>query len=147
MEVKMKRSQSRSLTRLTSLAVLSICLIFLWAGPSLSASGEKVTPEELKSMLDKNEPAVLIDVRTPEEFAAGHIPGARSMPIDTLENVESLPPGGRTILYCKSGKRSQRAFEILSGRGFTDLSVLEGGLEAWKESGGTVVEGPPPAKP
>jgi len=124
--------------------ILSLASLVLFAGPLLAAPPDRVTPEELKTTLDNSEPVVLIDVRTPEEFAAGHIPGSRSMPVDTLEGVERLPEG-KIILYCKAGKRTQRAFEILSKKGFTGLSVLDGGLDAWKASGGKV--DPPPPEP
>ncbi len=132
--------------RIPSLIILSIACLVLFAGTLRAAPPDRVTPAELKTMLDNNEPVVLIDVRSPEEFAAGHIPGSVSIPVDTIEGVASLPTGRRIILYCKAGKRTQRAFEILSGKGFTGLSVLDGGLDAWKASGGKVDTSPEPQK-
>lgn len=116
-------------------------LFFLLAGSSVSFSAERVTAGELKAMLEKKEKIVLIDVRTPQEHFEAHIPGSVLMPLDTLEGVTKLPEGGRHIIYCRSGKRSLKAVEILANKGFKGLSDLEGGINAWMAIGGPVVSG------
>lgn len=117
------------------------CLLFLFSSASLSVGAERVTAQELKTMLDRGEKIILIDVRTPEEHNEAHIPGSVLMPLDTLQGVSKLPSGGRHIIYCRSGKRSLKAMEILSANGFKNLSDLEGGINAWMAVGGPVVSG------
>lgn len=121
------------------MSVLSVLLLF--SGVVYASGTGRVTVGELKSMLDAKEAVVLIDVRTPSEHADGHIPGSILMPLNTLEGVTKLPEGGRVVIYCHSGRRSQRALQILEAKGFTGLVDLEGGIVAWKAAGGSVVTG------
>jgi rhodanese-related sulfurtransferase len=73
-----------------------------------------------------------IDVRKPEEFAAGHIHGAKNIPVDDLEKkVDALDRGKMTILYCKAGKRCLRAADILQKEHFDDVLILQGGYDAF----------------
>nr|WP_316528894.1 rhodanese-like domain-containing protein [Kitasatospora sp. K002] len=81
--------------------------------------------------------AVLLDVREAAEFTAGHAPGALHLPLIGLVAGVPLPPeaAGRTVLaICRSGNRSQRAAEVLAGRGVQVLNVA-GGMSAWALSG------------
>lgn len=117
------------------------CAFFLFSAAAVAIGAERVTAKELKAMLDAKENIVLIDVRTPEEHNEAHIPGSVLMPLDTLQGVSALPPGGRHIIYCRSGKRSLRAVEILSENGFKNLTDLKGGIIAWTDNGGPVVSG------
>lgn len=116
-------------------------LLFFLAGSNAASSAERVTSGELKAMLERKDKIVLIDVRTPQEHNEAHIPGSVLMPLDTLESVTKLPEGGRQIIYCRSGKRSLKAIEILKAKGFRNLSDLEGGINAWMAIGGPVVKG------
>jgi rhodanese-related sulfurtransferase len=80
---------------------------------------------------------LLVDVRTPEEFASGHVPGARNIPVDELgghlAELESYKSGD-VYLICQSGGRSARAAEQLSGAGYHAVNV-QGGTGAWKAAG------------
>ncbi|OGP18614.1 MAG: hypothetical protein A2V21_306525 [Deltaproteobacteria bacterium GWC2_55_46] len=106
------------------------------------ASGpERVQADELMGMLEGNEKVILIDVRTPAEHYGAHIPGSVLMPLDTLEGVKSLPEGGRIILYCRSGKRSLTAIDILSRKGYKGLVDLDGGIISWTKAGGEIITG------
>lgn len=118
-----------------------VCLLFLAACTASASGADRVTVDELKSMLERKEDIVLIDVRTPEEHREAHIPGSILMPLSTLEEVTKLPDGGRVILYCRSGIRSRTALKVLSDKGFKGLSDLDGGIIAWAASGGEVVSG------
>ena len=71
--------------------------------------------------------AVLLDVRTPEEFSAGHIPGSQNVPLDALGR-SALPedPGTPLFLYCLSGARSRYAAALLRRAGYTDVTDLGG---------------------
>ena len=74
-------------------------------------------------------PDFIIDVRTAEEFAAGHIDGAINLPVDQvgeqITRVKGLKPGSTLLVYCRSGRRSAAAVQILQQRGYT--RVLDGG--------------------
>ena len=84
---------------------------------------------------DKN--VQLLDVRTPEEYAEGHIPGAINIDVfdkDFLaEATKSLDKARPVAVYCRSGKRSAEAARQLASQGY-DVSNLLGGILAWKES-------------
>ncbi len=85
-------------------------------------------------VLVQQQPALyVLDVRTPAEFAAGHIPGAHSIPVDELEDrLGELPPRDRTLLVtCAAGGRSTAACEVLAERGWTRMLNLAGGMHAW----------------
>lgn len=91
----------------------------------------------LKSSLDGGKVPVLIDVRTPQEFGRGHVPGARNIPIQELERrVGELDPwrGQEVWVVCRSGGRSAKASDILAKRGWTAVNV-DGGTEAWVAAG------------
>lgn len=124
----------------TSMLVLGF--VFSSFTYALGAEHGRITPEDLMAMLAKKERVTLIDVRTPQEHSEAHIPGSVLMPLSTLEGVTELPGNGAIILYCRSGKRSQTALDILSRKGFKDLRDLEGGINAWIKAGGEVISGP-----
>jgi rhodanese-related sulfurtransferase len=87
---------------------------------------------------------VVLDVRTPAEFAAGHLPGAVNIDSsagDFRDRLASLDPGRSYAVYCHSGRRSAAALATLSDLGFTQAYDLAGGLGAWTASGGQVVAG------
>lgn len=78
---------------------------------------------------------LLIDVRTPEEFAEGHIPGAINIDVkneDFTEKIATISKEEAVYLYCKSGGRSTKATTILSSLGYENITNLSGGFEAWK---------------
>jgi len=123
-------------------ALMSLsCAFFLFSAATVSIGAERITAEELKAMLDSKEKVVLIDVRTPQEHYEAHIPGSILMPLDTLKGVDKLPTGAKHIIYCRSGKRSLTAIDILSAKGFKNLVDLKGGINAWTAIGGPVVSG------
>jgi len=95
-----------------------------------------LTADELATMVDSGE-VVLIDVRTPAEFAESRIPGALNAPLGTFDPA-SIPQevGGReTILYCGSSRRSGIAATALSEYLGTTVRHLEGGIQAWTAAG------------
>jgi SulP family sulfate permease len=80
--------------------------------------------------------ALVLDVREPDEFARGHIPGATLMPLRTvLDKGPDLPRDRRLLLACRSGRRTQRALHMLVTMGFTDVYGLRGGILAWRAEG------------
>ena len=96
-----------------------------------------ISADSLKVMLN-NEHGILLDVRTPEEFAEGHLPGAInidfknegfSAALDTLDKTKQYE------VYCRSGHRSGESTEMMSKKGFKKVYDLEGGILKWQEKG------------
>lgn len=79
---------------------------------------------------------VFVDVREPQEFAQGHIKGARLVPLSTvMARAEELAKHEQVVLVCRSGNRSGVACRQLAAAGLTNLHNLEGGLVAWAQAG------------
>jgi rhodanese-related sulfurtransferase len=86
---------------------------------------------------------VILDVRTPAEFAEGHLPGAVLIDFrapDFVERVAKLDKSKQYLVHCAAGGRSARACAKLETLGFTNLVNLEGGLNAWKGAGKPVTK-------
>ena len=79
------------------------------------------------------EGAVLLDVRTPQEYREGHIPGSINIPLQSLSTADQIPAGKDTPLfvYCHSGARSAQAVRLLAGMGYTNTKNI-GGIAAYK---------------
>lgn len=101
----------------------------------------QITMEEAAKRMEQEPAAIILDVRRPDEYQAGHIPGAINIPNETIgrEELPQLPDKDQTILvYCRSGNRSKQASEKLAALGYTQ--VLEfGGILDW--TGQVVTEG------
>lgn len=77
-----------------------------------------------------------LDVRTVEEYEAGHIPGSVLIPLDELaRRAGELPVGEPILIYCRSGNRSLEAMNMLAGAGFMNLSSMDGGFNDWVAAG------------
>lgn len=119
---------------LMSVALASGAMLF-WPA-LLGATGGSLTPA-LAVQLINREKAVVIDVCSAEEFAAGHVVGAKNIPLNELEQKlagvvknKSLP----VILVCRSGARSSRAIGIAKKLGFENAQSLAGGISAWQSA-------------
>ena len=112
----------------------------------------QVTPPDAKQILDVTDGAVYLDVRTPEEFAAGHPAGAINVPAffkgllgmkpneQFLRVAEQILPKERPILCgCAVGGRSQKAAEILAAAGYRDVRNVRGGFSGARDALGRVV--------
>ena len=83
----------------------------------------------------------VLDVRTPQEFAEGHVPGAVNVPYDQLASrLAEVPQDKDVVLYCKSGRRAGIAADVLAANGYTRLAHLEGDMPAWIEKGRPVAK-------
>lgn len=103
---------------------------------------DEIDVEELARRLDDG--AVLIDVRNPDEYEAGHVPGARLLPLHDLPyRVGEVPEGAEILMICRTGNRSMVAAEFLVEQGMTAVNVA-GGMVAWVGSGRSAVGGPEP---
>ena len=86
----------------------------------------------------------IIDVRTPEEFAEGHLPGADLIDISAADfdsRIEALDRSATYFVYCRSDNRSGQATALMADLGFESIYELEGGTVAWLASGRTLVTG------
>ena len=85
----------------------------------------------LKEYAEK-ENAVLLDVRTPQEYREGHIPGSQNVPLQQLDKVEEVTENKDTVLYvyCRSGARSRQAVSLLNHMGYTNVHNI-GGIAAY----------------
>lgn len=98
------------------------------AAPSFSAAVHKVDAAKAAGMLDSR---VVIDVRTPSEYAAGHLVGARNIDVEAADfasRISSLDRIGKYVVYCRSGRRSALAADQMAAAGFTD--IVDGGAMA-----------------
>ena len=86
----------------------------------------------------------VIDVREPDEYANGHVPGATLIPLRTVpDRLADVPADGDVLIICQSGARSRRAAEYLMANGVTATNVA-GGTKAWIASGRAITEGDEP---
>jgi len=92
-----------------------------------------ISADELQTLLQKEEQILLLDVRTPAEYAQGHIAGSRLLPLSSLETrTAELPEDVTIVCVCRSGARSMVACENLSRLGFQNLVNLSNGMIGWQ---------------
>ena len=95
-------------------------------------ASEKISPKELVELLDQPNPPVLVDVRTPIEQQVSVIEGAISIPLEQLSSrLAELDSQRETIVFCRTGRRSARAVQVLRNAGFAHVRNLVGGINAW----------------
>lgn len=107
--------------------------------PTSEESGgiRTVNAAQLDAEMKAGQVKLLVDVRTPEEFASGHVPGAVNIPIDQLDARQgelAAYAGGEVHLICRSGARSMAASQSLLSKGFQPVNV-GGGTQGWKQAG------------
>lgn len=110
----------------------------LVAGAAVAAEpvAAPVTQEALVERQQVDADLVVLDVRSPDEFAAGHVPGAINIPHDRIgDRLAEVPRDKDVILYCQSGRRAGLAAQALAEQGYTRLFHLEGDIAAWKANG------------
>lgn len=91
-------------------------------------------PADIEAELAAGRACAVLDVRTPQEWAGGHIEGAVHVPLDDLQKrLHEVPRDGRRMfVICAGGGRSQAAATFLANRGFLNVHNVEGGMNAWK---------------
>jgi rhodanese-related sulfurtransferase len=97
-----------------------------------------ISVKDLHRMIKNREPLQLVDVRSPGEYDAGHVPQAINVPLEQLEARIGDLHEGRVAVLCQSGRRAGIACDLLSGR-HDGLLIVEGGTQAWIEEGLPVV--------
>ena len=140
----MKRSQKQSRPIvLLAFAVLAVVLGSLaWISidnldtiEAQPAQSQLISPADYRQQFEGDGNHILIDVRTPEEFGTGHIPGSININVETLANrLDEIPEDQPIVVYCRSGNRSATAATILVNAGFSPVYDL-GGIQTWVEEG------------
>ena len=118
---------------------LSLLLVALLIGACTAGNtGTELLPAQADSLIQaraKDSSFLMIDVRTPQEYAMGHIAGARLIDFhgaDFAAEVGKLPRDASIFLYCRSGNRSGKALDLMKGMGFKDVRHLSGGITSWQ---------------
>ena len=116
-------------------------LAMVTTATAVSAAG-RITMDELRSGLETGR-VVLVDVREPDEFTAGHVPGAVNVPVSRM-SLAALPPAGdkTVVVMCRSGNRSSRVQAAAAQAGRADLVDYAGSMIEWTAKGGPIVKGP-----
>ncbi|MGI6091723.1 MAG: rhodanese-like domain-containing protein [Veillonellaceae bacterium] len=117
------------------LGVLVIAVFFIFgcsrSGNTGNISIDVSVDEAFK--LWKLKEALIIDIRTPEEYQAGHIPGVPLIPLDQLEKrAGEVPKDQKVLLICRSGNRSSQGTKLLRSKGFDNVYNVTGGMLAWR---------------
>lgn len=108
-------------------------------GQENGATGNVTVKEAIKMTEDKD--LVILDVRTPEEFAQGHLPKAQNINYydeSFVQQLEGLARDKEYLVYCHSGGRSTKTLHLMEKNGFKMVHNLEGGISAWKFAEGKV---------
>lgn len=131
----------------SSLALIAIAVAFLGTGVAADPVYKNVDAAAAKALVDKaggdKAKLTVLDVRTDEEFAAGHIAGA--VQIDYLgdefaKKLAKLDRDQAYLVHCRSGGRSKGALDAMKKLGFKVVHHLDGGMQAWVAAGGEVVK-------
>lgn len=107
------------------------------------ATGQHMAAADFSTAMAKPG-TIVLDVRTPAEYASGHLPQALNIDIeagDFATRIATLDKNATYAVYCRSGNRSGVALEQMAGVGFTNLYDLAGGIGAWQGMGGPMVMG------
>jgi hydroxyacylglutathione hydrolase len=116
-----------------------------WA---MLTSAQTIDTVGIDAMLRRDENAVILDVREPEEYQTGHVPGAINIPqAELASRLEELPKDRPILLVCQSGMRSVRSAQFLKQAGLTRVASVTGGTSAWSGAGRPLVTGELPIKP
>jgi phage shock protein E len=120
--------------------LLTACSAVPFSSPIAPAAQSQNLPSDFDvataaSLRGRNE-VVMLDVRTPEEYAQGHIPGVVLIPLDQVPNrLADIPKDKTVIVTCQSGNRSGQAAKLLREKGYTNIHNMLGGFTAWEKDG------------
>ncbi|MFC5429499.1 rhodanese-like domain-containing protein [Paraburkholderia sp.] len=132
-------------TNYINLVLIAIVLIsgglLLW--PTLSRGGRRgVSAAEATQLINRRN-AVVIDLRSADDFAKGHLPSARQIAFGELEAKVGQFVKNKSnpvLLVCQTGQQSHKALRVVKDAGFAEVHVLDGGVNAWQQAGMPVVK-------
>ncbi len=131
------------MNRANQLGVPALSTLLFAIGLSVAActvgtDASDVAQAQVVAWIDRGTAPLLIDVRTPEEYASGHVPGAVNIPHDQLGSRVNEIEAHRdqeVVVYCERGGRAANAAETLEAAGFTTIRHLSGDMSAWRDAG------------
>ncbi len=131
-------------TDYTNLVLIAAVLIsgglLLW--PTLSRRGSGLSAAEATQLINRRN-AVVVDLRGAAEYAGGHLPQARHVEFAELQaKIGQIAKNKATpvLLVCQTGQQSHKAVRIAAEAGYTEVHVLQGGVDAWQQAGMPVVK-------
>ncbi len=140
MEKSQNSNRSTILIVLAALVIIVGVVVWTTASSLLQpgttvAAPQLISPAAYQEQFGADSEHALIDVRTPEEFNSGHIPGAVNINVETLPaRLDEVPEGIPIVVYCRTGNRSATAARILVDAGFSPVYDL-GGIQDWVAAG------------
>ena len=151
----MRMHPTRSWSRLIAAAALAMAAMVASTGVSacsssapasssaLPATGQHVAASDFSTAM-KSPGTIVLDVRTPTEYASGHLPQAQNIDIENSDfatRIAALDTSATYAVYCHSGNRSGVALEQMTAAGFTHVYDLAGGIGAWQNMDGPMATG------
>jgi len=132
---------SRELLTIVIVAVAVVSATYYYLQP-LNPSYGDISIEQARRLIESNPDLVIVDVRTPEEFATGYLEGAVNLCVecDAQLLLDNLDPNDDILLYCRTGRRSANALGVLRENGYEKVYNMLGGITAWTNAGYPIVE-------
>lgn len=127
-----------------NLALIAIAVIsgVMLAWPTIMRRGHGLSAADATQLINRRN-AVVLDLRTTDEFGKGHLPQARSIPFEELSSKAaqiSKNKSAPVLLVCQTGQRARKAEQVLTDAGYAEVYTLQGGIEAWQTAGMPVVK-------
>jgi rhodanese-related sulfurtransferase len=131
-------------TNYLNVALIAIAVIsgVMLAWPTITRRGHGLSAADATQLINRRN-AVVLDLRTAEEYGKGHLPQARSIPFEELSGKAaqiSKNKNAPVLLVCQTGQRSRKAEQVLTEAGYAEVHTLQGGIEAWQTAGMPVVK-------
>jgi len=126
------------ITAMKNILIAAFAFMIFSCGPGNSSSDNTLPPGAFNDALKADNEIILLDVRSPEEVTAGFIERAENMNYNDegfSSSLDNLDHSKKYFVYCASGKRSGKAADLMEEKGFTNVTTLEGGFNAWKATG------------
>ncbi len=128
--------------RMRKLLHVITALLALTLTACSSGTATTLSPSDFQALTQESG-VVALDVRTPAEFASGHLPDAQNLDVESpafAQGLAQLDPNATYAVYCRSGNRSKTALDQMDQAGFTKVQDLDGGIVAWQSQGLPVVQ-------
>ena len=125
-----------------ALIVIAIVSGALLAWPTIMRRGHGLSAADATQLINRRN-AVVVDLRSAEQFGQGHLPQARNYPFEELSAKATQIAKNKTaplLLVCQSGQRARKAEQVLTDAGYAEVYSLQGGLDAWQTAGMPVVK-------
>lgn len=120
-----------------------VAVVLIWCVSGCAQSGQTISPTDFETKLGAEKNKIVLDVRTSDEFASGHIANAQMIDFyksDFKANLVKLSKEKTIFVYCAGGVRSHQAVTMLEELGFKKVIELKGGYKAWVSAGKPVVK-------